>query len=245
MDHPRAAKRPLAQATDPVVVALVVLAIAFVLAALGRGLSESFTVFLLPVSSNFSWDRGAVVSIYSLAALTSGLASPFVGLLFDRFGPRFVFAAGLLGLGSAFLVASFAQRLLEFQLALGFCVGLGVACTGTVPGSILLGRWFGPRLPTAMAVVYSATGAGVLLMLPISQVLIDHLGWQAAYRAYGTALFFALPLVLMLPWKQFATGAPHLTNLAPADTADTDWTLPAAMRHHAFGRCSRHSSSQP
>jgi hypothetical protein len=45
---------------------------------------------------------------------------------------------------------------------------------GNVPNSILLGRWFGPRLPTAMAILYSATGAGVLVLLPASQVLIDH-----------------------------------------------------------------------
>ena len=35
---------------------------------------------------------------------------------------------------------------------------LGIALVGNVPNSILLGRWFGPRLPTAMAVVYSAMG---------------------------------------------------------------------------------------
>jgi MFS family permease len=64
-------------------------------------------------------------------------------------------------------------------------VGLGIASIGIVPNSILLGRWFGPRLPTAMAVVYSATGAGVLLMLPISQLLIDHLGWRGAYQVFG------------------------------------------------------------
>ena len=66
--------------------------------------------------------------------------------------------------------------------ASGSCVGIGIAFIGNVPNSILLGRWFGPRLPTAMAVVYSATGAGVLVLLPASQILIDHLGWRDAYQ---------------------------------------------------------------
>ncbi|HEY4254163.1 MAG TPA: MFS transporter [Roseomonas sp.] len=221
--------------THAAAVALAVLAICFVLAALGRGLSESFTVFLLPISGEFGWDRGEVVSVYSMAALTSGLASPFVGRLFDRFGPRVVFAIGLLGLGGAYFIAAGAGRLWQFQFALGLCVGLGVACTGTVPGSILLGRWFGPRLPTAMAVVYSATGAGVLLMLPISQMLIDGLGWRAAYRAYGSGLLLlALPLLLVLPWKRLAAGAPQVVNPAATGLIDDGWTLSAAIRHHAF-----------
>ena len=70
--------------------ALVVLALCFTLAVLGRGLSESFTVFLKPISENFGWDRAQVVSIYSLTWLVSGLTAPLVGRLFDQSGPRIV-----------------------------------------------------------------------------------------------------------------------------------------------------------
>ena len=70
----------------PARVALNVLALCFALSVLGRGLGESFTVFLKPISENFSWDRAQVVSVYSLCALASGLAAPLVGRLFDRRG---------------------------------------------------------------------------------------------------------------------------------------------------------------
>jgi len=103
---------------QPARVASVVLALCFALSVIGRGLGESFTVFLKPISDSFGWDRAEVVSVYSLAALASGLSAPLIGRLFDHSGPRAVYALGLLLLGSAFLITSVAQALWQFQLSL-------------------------------------------------------------------------------------------------------------------------------
>jgi MFS family permease len=218
----------------PVRTALGVLAICFALSVFGRGLGESFSVFLLPISESFGWDRADVVSVYSLSALAGGLASPLIGRLFDYSGPRSVYSLGLLLFGGAFLFGANAHRLWQIQLSIGVCVGLGIALIGNVPNSILLGRWFGPKLPTAMAVVYSATGAGVLVLLPASQVLIDHFGWRGAYEIFGTAALVLLLPLLVLPWRLFSEGQPHLTKAATTEAADEGWTLLRAMRHHAF-----------
>ena len=221
-------------AAKPARVALNVLALCFMLSVLGRGLGESFTVFLKPIAESFGWDRAQVVSVYSLSALAGAIGAPLIGRLLDRSGPRTVYSIGLLLLGGAFLIAARAQHLWQFQLSLGICVGLGIAFIGNVPNSILLGRWFGPRLPIAMAVVYSATGAGVLILLPASQLLIDHIGWRETYQLFGVvALLLVLPL-LILPWRLFSTGSPQLAKSAATDFDDEGWTLLRAMRHHAF-----------
>src|ERR1700720_1785286 len=234
MDQNTSREEMLTKPRKPGRLALNVLALCFALSVIGRGLGESFTVFLKPISESFGWDRAQVVSVYSLTALAGGLASPLIGRLFDYSGPRSVYSLGLMLLGGAFLFAANASYLWQFQLSLGLCVGFGIALIGNVPNSIRLGRWFGPRLPTAMAVVYSATGAGVLVLLPLSQVLIDHFGWRGAYRMFGcTALLVMLP-VLLLPWRRFSTGSPHLASSATADFVDEGWTLLSAMRHHAF-----------
>ena len=175
----------LTKPSKPARVALNVLALCFALSMVGRGLGESFTVFLKPIAESFAWDRAEVVSVYSLTWLAGGLMAPLVGRLFDRSGPRLTYSLGLLLLGGSFLVASRAQALWQFQLSTGLCVGIGIALIGNVPNSILLGRWFGPRLPTAMAILYSATGVGILVLLPASQVLIDRIGWRDAYQWFG------------------------------------------------------------
>ncbi len=234
MDQTTPREQTLTQPVQPARMAIGVLVLCFALSVLGRGLGESFTVFLKPISENFGWDRAQVVSVYSLTWLVSGLTAPVVGRVFDRSGPRLVYALGIFFLGAAFLGASHAQSLWQFQASIGLCVGFGIALIGNVPNSILLGRWFGPRLPTAMAVVYSAMGGGVLVLLPASQLLIEHLGWRGAYQLFGVIAVCLLIPVVLLPWRRLAAGAPHVMKKSDPGFADEGWTLVSAMRHHAF-----------
>jgi predicted MFS family arabinose efflux permease len=211
-----------------------VLGICFVLCVFGRSGGETFPVFLLPIASEFGWDRAQVVSIYSLGALSGGLAAPFIGRLFDHSGPRAVYGLGLLLLGGGLQLAAFAQTLWQLQLCVGIAGGLGGGCLGSIAGSLLLGRWFGPRLPTAMAVVFAATGIGTLLWLPLAQVLIDAQGWRGAYRIIGgTVLLLALPL-LLLPWRRLSQGSSEAATAPAAAETGEGWKLASAMRHHAF-----------
>ena len=210
------------------------LGICFVLCVVGRSGGETFPVFLLPIAADFGWDRAQVVSIYSLGALSVGLASPFVGRLFDHSGPRAVYGLGLLLLGGGLQLAAFAHALWQLQLCVGIAAGLGGACLGNVASSLLLGRWFGPRLPTAMAVVFAATGIGTLLWLPFAQVLIDAQGWRGAYRIIGGAvLLLAVPLLAAAVAAAVGGFAARRRRRGATEAGD-GWRLASAMRHHAF-----------
>jgi MFS family permease len=214
-------------------VALTVLGICFVLAVLGGNGTATFPVFLLPIATTFGFDRAEVVSIFSLAALSAGLGLPLVGRLYDASGPRAVYILGLLLLGSSFSLAAFAQALWQLQLCIGIASGLGGACLGNVASALLLGRWFGPRLPTAMSIVFAATGASMLLWLPLSQLLIDAYGWRQAYQILGGVLLLFAVAIVGLPWKRFAEGSGVVQPPRPTNESD-NWTVASAMRHHAF-----------
>ena len=60
------------------------LATCFALNMFGRGISDTYTVFLLPLEREFGWSRSQLTSVYSLYLLVSGFAAPLVGMLFDR-----------------------------------------------------------------------------------------------------------------------------------------------------------------
>jgi len=119
-----------------------VLAACFALNMFGRGLGDSYAVFLLPLEREFGWSRSELTSVYSIYLLVNGLTAALVGLVFDRLGPRWVYGAGMASLGAAFFLAGGLTALWQFYLFIGVLVGLGVSLNGMVSGSALLARWY-------------------------------------------------------------------------------------------------------
>lgn len=196
----------------------------------GRGLGDTYTVFLIPLEREFGWSRSQTTGVYSVYLLVNGFTAPLVGLVFDRLGPRWVYGAGMACLGTAFYFASTLSSLWQFYLFVGVMVGVGVSLNGMVPGSALLARWFRAKLSTAMGVAYSAFGAGTLLFVPLAQHLIAEFDWRATYRMLGGALLILAPVVMLaLPWRTFTAGSPE-ARPARARGAGEGWTWRAAMR---------------
>ncbi|MEO1719429.1 MAG: MFS transporter, partial [Pseudomonadota bacterium] len=81
------------QASALLLSTLVVLA--FVCNTLGRGITETFAVFLLPVEQALSVSRAEITATYSIYMLVHGIAAPFAGQLIDRLGARITYGIGL------------------------------------------------------------------------------------------------------------------------------------------------------
>jgi MFS family permease len=198
----------------------------------GRGLGDTYAVFLLPLERDLGWSRSELTSVYSIYLLVNGFTAPFVGLLFDRLGPRWVYGAGMASLGAAMLLASGLTQLWQFYLFIGALVGVGVSLNGMVPASALLARWYPERLSTAIGIAYSAFGVGTVLFVPLVQYLVGEYGWRASYRILGWILLALTPLVIaLIPWNRFAAGAPRHGS---APKAGEGWTLRAALRSPVF-----------
>jgi MFS family permease len=210
----------------------------FLVGLVGRGLVETFTVFLLPLQQEFGWDRATVTAVYSLMMLTAGLAAPLAGLLFDRVGPRALYLGGIAALAVSLWAAAAAAAIWHFHLAIGLGLGLGSVALGNVPNAALLSRWFRARLAGAMAVVYSAMGTGTLLLVPAAQTLIEAVGWRNAYRGLALLTMALLVPLALVPWRRAVAGHPVLqaeaAEAAAAGQMARPWTVLAAARTSAF-----------
>ena len=196
----------------------------------GRGLGDTYVVFVLPLERDYGWTRSQLTSVYSIYLLMHGFTSPLVGMIFDRVGPRWVYTTGLACMCGAFFLAAGLSNLWQFYLFVGGMVGIGVSLTGMVPGSALLARWYRERLSTAIGIAFSATGVGTIIFVPLSQELVGDYGWRLAYRVLGTALLILVPVVAFLvPWNRFYAGHPERVQSARV-SGGGDWTLRSAMR---------------
>ena len=206
----------------------------FALNMFGRGLGDTYAVFLVPLEREFGWSRSQLTGVYSIYLLVNGCTAPLVGLAFDRLGPRWVYGAGLAMLGAGFSLAAGLVSLWQFYLFVGVMVGIAVSFNGMVPASALLSRWFPSRLSTAIGIAYSATGVGTLLFVPLAQYLIAAHGWRSAYTTLGTALLVLAPLAMLaLPWRRFFAGRPE-ERRARGKMQGEGWTLRAALRSPVF-----------
>ena len=186
-----------------------------------RGFGETFTVFLLPLEAAFQATRAELTRTYSIFMLVVGLGAPMAGWLFDRFGPRLVYLAGATVLACGFVAASFATSLWHLYIAIGLVAGFGSTLIGVVPASSLARRWFKRRLSTAMGVIYSGLGVGVIALVPLAQYLIELTGWRTAYLTLGLGLLFVVVPLSLLPWHRLAAGNPDLDELN-SDLAATE-----------------------
>ncbi len=202
----------------------------------GRGLGDTYVVFLLPLEREFGWTRSQLTGVYSIYLLVHGFTSPLVGMLFDRLGPRWVYATGMACLGAAFLLAGELVSLWQFYLFIGALVGVGVSLNGMVPGSALLARWYREKLATAIGIAFSAVGVGTIVFVPLAQYLVAHYDWRFAYRFLGAVILVLVPVVAFaLPWKKFYAGHHHVTKLRGREEG---WTLRAALRSPLYwGLC--------
>ena len=211
-------------------------AVFVLMSASARGVSETFAVFLLPVSKELGWSRAEAASVYAFGMLCLGLFSPVAGKLFDKFGPRFLFPLGMGCLAAGPILASQLEALWQFYLCLSLLVGFGAAALGIAVQSALLARWFQQSLTTAVAVVSGAAGVGVMIFSPVAQTFIDDLGWRNAYGSIGLIVICVGILVVIAPWQKISEGRADLRRpkTEGRHSPTSDWTFRRAVRSRPY-----------
>ena len=203
---------------------LVVLICGGMILTLSLGTRHSFGLYLQPMTLDLGWSRETFAIALAIQNLVYGIATPFAGMIADRFGaPRAIIGGTLLyALGMTLMAHSTTGW--EFSLSAGLLVGAGLSCSGfaTVFGAI--GRAFPAEKRTVVLGIAGATGSfGQFLMLPYGQTLITHLGWHNALLVCAGTLVLILPLATALK-----------ENIGARATDASRQSIPEALRE-AFG----------
>jgi MFS family permease len=227
----------------------IIIAVTFVTMAIGVNARTAFSLLFPPILSEFGWDRGVTAGAFSFGFVVSAIASPLIGRLMDRFGPRSVMELGVALMAAGLLLAPLTKEPWHLYLTIGVLVGAGSICLGYTGQSLYLPNWFHRRRGLAIGLAFAGVGIGSVTLLPWVQVMIDHGGWRSACTAMGLLLLIALaPINLLLRKRPEDLGllpdgdaapsasAPKTTasNVVDPAWAAVDWTLARAMRTARF-----------
>ena len=207
--------------------------IAFTL-SLAYGVWYAYSVILVALLHEYGWSRSVLAGAFSVFTLVHGGVNPLVGALCDRMRPLGLTAAGGLFLGAALWLDSYISTPWQLYLGFGVLTALAVAAAGWVPALVQVQRHFQDRLGLALGIVSSGVGVGMLLVVPLTQLLIDAYGWRTAFRVLAAiCVLWILPSSLvLLRWGPTHRAAPAAAKAGGA--APSSATLAEAMRGAPF-----------
>jgi MFS family permease len=168
-------------------------AFGFAVMFLSTSIKSVYQVYFSDLAGHFGRGRADFAWSGSLFMLVTGLVSPLVGLLSDRYGPLRTVMAGAVAAGIALVGTSLLNHSLGlFILAYGLCGAFGLAAMTYVPMGVLVDRLFEQRKSgLAYAVVTNGTSIGFIILSPFWLWLQPQVRWTEA--------FFWAGLVLLVP----------------------------------------------
>ncbi|MGH7828348.1 MAG: MFS transporter, partial [Candidatus Binatia bacterium] len=113
-------------------------------------------------------------------------------LAFDRMGPRVLMPVGGALVGAGLLLSSFANSLWSLYFSYGLITALGQGALGFVGHNALISYWFVRRRATAIGIASMGQGLGALVMVPLTQVLIDRIGWRSTFAVTAALILIAV-----------------------------------------------------
>ncbi|HEX5093612.1 MAG TPA: MFS transporter [Burkholderiales bacterium] len=197
--------------------------------SIAYGIWYSYSVILVALLHEFGWSRSVLAGAFSTFTLVHGAVNPLVGALCDRVRPSRLVTVGGVALSFALWADSMIAAPWQLYLSFGLLTAASVAAAGWIPALVQVQREFQDRLGLALGIVSSGVGVGMLLVVPLTQLLIDAYGWRTAFRVLAAVCaVWIVPTSLLL--ARSARGSPPPAPAAGRPGAGTRVTLGQALR---------------
>ena len=167
----------------------------------------SLGVVLYRIVGELHWSMTAAGFSFSLLGIACGLSSPLPALAMRLWGGRVTVVSGTVLLFAGFMIASMANSIAEFYLAM-VLVGCGFSFSGNVPGVELIARSFPGTAPRYIGLYLMLGGLGAALGPPIVDAIANYGGWRGHWRVMAALAAALGGISLALPHEGEATHAP-------------------------------------
>ncbi|KAI1628067.1 major facilitator superfamily domain-containing protein [Exophiala viscosa] len=140
-------------------------------------------------SSPFYGSSPAMIDLIGTLAISlMTIGAPYATAWTKRFPPQYVIWAGGVIFSLSLLMASFCQRMWQFELTQGLLCGIGT-CLAYMPAVTVAPTWFTARRGLAMGIILSGTGIGGVVWAPLLHAIITRTGFRNSLRISGAVAF--------------------------------------------------------
>jgi len=194
---------------------------------------QGFGVLILPIERAFGWDRWVISAAMSLRQLESGIVSPAVGFLLDRYSARRLIFWSAVIAGIGFIGLGFITGIATFFL---FFVVISLGASGVshaVTWPVIISRWFRRNrgLATGLAVTGPMFGSPLVIL---NTQIEEAYGWRVVLFGYGALILVGVTLLSML-----VRDRPEPYGLRP----DGDPPEESAATEHSSGPARRRTDA--
>src|SRR5215472_10057767 len=189
---------------------------------------QGFGVLIIPIERAFGWDRWVISAALSLRQLESGIVSPAVGFLLDRFSARkLIFWSAVIS-GVGFVGLGFTTGIVTFFL---FFVVISLGASGVshaVTWPVIISRWFRRNRGLAMGLAVTGPIFGSPIVILNTQIEEAH-GWRVVLLGYGLVILVGVTLLSII-----VRDRPETYGLRPdGDSPEVDTSTDRAGPSHS------------
>jgi MFS family permease len=180
------------------------------------------------IAADHGWSKAFAMGGFSVGLFVGGLVSRYVGTLIDRFGGHVVMPFGSL-VGAAGLAGLVYAGNAYSYYAAWMVLGVAMAASLYDPAFATLGRIFGKNARSPITTLTLAGGFASTVSWPVTQILIDHVGWRGTYLVYAVTLaLLAAPLhAFALPRQRLCDDAAEIAKERQAPAPGAGSVLPS------------------
>ena len=205
-----------------------------------------FSFMIGPMSEELGVPKSELAWSFTLRLFAGGLVGPFLGVLLDRHGARWIGVVSGTLVGLMLILLAFVHNiwLIYIVFAISGLAGLG-GPAGQLLTTVPLAKWFVEKRGRALAIATIGMAGGTMFAIPITERLLSAYGWRTTTFIFGiAAAVVVIPVSALLVRRSPEDLGLHPDGVAqaPANAAQhalgphahlstaRDWTVREAMR---------------
>ncbi len=158
---------------------------ASVMLSLAMGMRQSFGLFQPAILHTTQITAADFSLATAISNIVWGITQPFVGILADRYGSRYVMFAGVFIYALGIVTMILSTTVMPFIFGMGICIGVALSCVASSISMTVASRAVSAaKRSVTMGAVSAAGSLGLVIASPLAQSLITNFSWQIAFVGF-------------------------------------------------------------